>query len=142
MAVERHLAQLHAACVRSWRSCYRESGVEISIAQTKCISKWNVQSFQRNGELRLQDIAVDANRGRTTRFSIGRDQRVDVCGAQLHSGLLMSAPLVSSYPCVHEPRRFFRLPWPPLLHQGGGAGFVGRSSFRDRCGFIGKIDVP
>ncbi len=91
MAVKRHLAQLHGVRVGSRRRYYRDSGVQIPIAQTKCVSKWNVQSFQRNGELRLQGGVIDANRGRATRFSIGRYQRIDICGGQFHFALLMSA---------------------------------------------------
>src|SRR5206468_1449620 len=66
VAVERHLAQLHAARVGSRRGYYGNSRVQIPITQTECISKWNVESLQRNGELRLCDSAVDANRRRAT----------------------------------------------------------------------------
>src|SRR6266436_1252006 len=91
VAVDCRPAQLHVVRVGSRRRYHRDSGVQISIAQTKCISKWNVESFQRNGQLDLPDIAVDANKGRATRFWIGRDQRIDVSGGELRSGLLVSA---------------------------------------------------
>ena len=80
MAVDLHLAQLHGAGVGSWRRYDRDGGVQIPVTQTEWVSKWNIQSFQRNGEVSLQDIAIDANRGNATRFSIGRNQRIDVRG--------------------------------------------------------------
>src|SRR6187431_241025 len=92
MAVKRHLAQLDAARVRSRRRYYRDTPVQIPIAQSKRISKWKVESLQRDGELRLQGGVIDANRGRAARFPISRDQRIDVCCGQLHSGSLVSPP--------------------------------------------------
>ena len=89
MTVDCHLAQLHVIRVGSRRRYHRDRCVQIPIAKTKCISKWKVESFQRNGQLDLSDIAVDANKGRATRFWIGRNQRIDVSGGELHSGLLV-----------------------------------------------------
>src|SRR5262249_17465150 len=91
VAVEHHVAQLHAARVGSRWRYDRDTSVQIPITQTKCFLKWNVQSLQRNGELRLQSGVIDANRGRAARFPIGRDQRIDVCGGQFRSGSLVSA---------------------------------------------------
>ena len=91
MAVDSHFAQLHAVRVGSRRGHDRDGRVQILIAQTKCVSKWNVQFFHRNRELRLRDTAVDANGGHAARFSIGRYQRIDVRGGQFHFGLLVSA---------------------------------------------------
>ena len=142
MAVERHLAQLHAVRVGSRRRHYRDSGVQIPIIQTKCASKWDVQSFQRNGELRLQGGVTDADRGRAARFSIGRYQRVDVCGGQFHFALLMSARrFLHRIKAFANLGAFFARRGHACFTRRGRARFSRRSSFRDRCGFIRKIDV-
>jgi hypothetical protein len=56
----------------------------------------NLSSGMENCACR--DIAVDANGGRNTRFSIGGNQRIDVCGGQFHVRLPRErAPRSSSY---------------------------------------------